>query len=296
MKWFLLLTLVLLGAACSPTTGPVRSFTKGDELAYYDFSQAGSFEEGSYADGAARLEIRDGRYNIDLTEGDNEFWYGQWGDSLSDVVIDVETRQATESQNTIYGVACRMRGSVGQVAAASDSELTELAAQPDDSTVVAQAEGTAEATVEPAAEGTAEATSEPTAESTAEATAEATLDVGASTSLETNDSLTLNNGDGYLFLIEGNGRFAIMRSRGRSITPLVDWTTSSVIQAGPGENRIRAVCMGTYLALYINGQFVADASDDTYTRGQVGMVAAAASRLGVQVTFDNLSISEAKAG
>lgn len=291
MKWFPVLTLVLLAAACSPATGPVKTFTKGDELAYYDFSQVGTFEEGSYADGAARLEIRDGRYNIDVSEGDSEFWYGQWGDTLGDVIIDTEARQTTESQNTVYGVACRMRGTIGQVAAASDSSLNDLAAQPSDGAVLAQAEATAESTAEATAESTAEATAEATREPAAEATAEATLEVGAANAL---GSLTINNGDGYLFLIEGNGRFAIMRSRGRSITPLVDWTSSSAIRTGPAENRLRAVCMGTYLALYINGEFMADTSDDTYTSGQVGLVAAAASRLGVQVSFDNLSVAAAR--
>jgi hypothetical protein len=87
-----------------------------------------------------------------------------------------------------------------------------------------------------------------------------------------------------------------MRSRGRSVTPLVNWTSSSAIQTGPAANRIRAVCMGDYLAMYVNGTFVGDATDDTYTVGQVGLVGAAASRLGLQVDFDNLTVSAANEG
>src|SRR5262249_42925029 len=126
---------------------------------------------------------------------------------------------------------------------------------------------------------------------TAEATSEATSEAAGEATL-----LTANNGDGYLFLVEGSGRFAIMRSRGRSITPLVNWTPSTAIQTGPAENRIRAVCVGDYLAMYVNGTFVGDATDDTYTIGQVGLVGAAASRLGLQVDFDNLTVSAAKPG
>jgi hypothetical protein len=53
--------------------------------------------------------------------------------------------------------------------------------------------------------------------------------------------------------------------------------------------------MDTYLALYVNGQFIADASDDTYTTGQVGLLAAAAGRVGLEVSFDNLTVSAAEA-
>jgi hypothetical protein len=54
--------------------------------------------------------------------------------------------------------------------------------------------------------------------------------------------------------------------------------------------------MGDYLAMYVNGTFVGDATDDTYPVGQVGLVGAAASRLGLQVDFDNLTVSAAKPG
>ena len=59
---------------------------------------------------------------------------------------------------------------------------------------------------------------------------------------------------------------------------------------------MRAVCMGDYLALYINDEFVADATDDTYSTGQVGLAASASNILGVQVEFDNLTVHEAVSG
>ncbi|MEO8608603.1 MAG: hypothetical protein ABI690_12005 [Chloroflexota bacterium] len=315
---FLMLGGVSLVAACSPTSA-VKQFSKGDELAYYDFSSPGTFEEGTYAAGAARLQIKDGKYDITLLEGDSELWYGQWGEPQRDVVVDVEAKQATESQNTVYGVMCRVRGTVGQTVQVdptlqalvaentastpliASSEATEAATA--EATAEMTAEATAESTTEAAAEKTAEATAESTVEATAEKTVEATeaptLAAGEATAEATSDAgaatlLTANNGDGYLFLVEGSGRFAILRSRGRSITPLVNWTPSTAILTGAAENRIRAVCVGSYLAMYVNGTFVGDATDDTYTTGQVGMVGAAASRLGLQVDFDNLTVSAAK--
>jgi Flp pilus assembly protein TadG len=322
----------LLVAACSPAAA-VKPFEKGDELAYYDFNAPGSFEEATYANGDTRLQIKDGVYTITLTEGDSELWYGQWGDPQSDVVIDVETHQFTESENTTYGVMCRVRGAVGQTVA-DDPALDALAAEVGDipslnasadvkdeptaevtevateeatleaagdataeATVTTDDEATAEATVESVEVATEEATANATEEATVapeetateEATAEATQDASATV-------LNVNNGDGYLFLVEGSGRFAIMRSRGRSVTPLVNWTDSAAINKGPAQNRIRAVCLGDYLALYVNDQFLGDATDDTYTQGQVGLVGASADRLGLLVQFDNLTVSAATPG
>jgi hypothetical protein len=162
----------------------------------------------------------------------------------------------------------------------------------------ATSEATAEDTADSTAEATVEATTEATVEATTEATAEATLEEGASESLEGASNLitasNVPNGDGYLFLIQGTGRYAILRSAGRNITPLVNWAFSGAINQGAAQNRVRVVCMGSYLALYINDQFIADASDTTYGTGQVALVAAAAGRTGIEVAFDNLSVAEAR--
>src|SRR5688572_23221095 len=176
---FICLVGVLI-AACSPAT-PVKQFTKGDEVAYYDFSQPGTFEEGVYGAGTARLEIRDGQYDITLLEGDGEYWYGQWGESQHDVVIDVEARQATESQSTVYGVMCRVRGSVGQTGDV-DPALAELAVENETPVdLVASADATEQATAEATEDATAEATEAATSEAIAEATESATADATEAT-------------------------------------------------------------------------------------------------------------------
>jgi hypothetical protein len=192
-----------------------------------------------------------------VTEGDSEVWWAQWGDSLDDVVIDVEAEQVSEANENAYGIACRMSGQVGQIGALDEN----LFAVTD-----ANAEATAEATVD------AEATAEPAGDSDEEA--------------------LVADGDGYLFLIRGNGSFAILRARERTITTLVNWTASSLIKQGPARNQLRAVCLGDYLALYINGEFAGDATDDSYSSGQVGMAASASGRLGAVIEFDDLTVYE----
>lgn len=86
-------TLELLLAACGPR-GALRSFSVGDTLAEYTFTRSSEFEQGTYA--SASLLVRDGVYRVDIREGDNELWWGQWGDLYEDVVIDVDVEQLSE--------------------------------------------------------------------------------------------------------------------------------------------------------------------------------------------------------
>jgi hypothetical protein len=313
---FLGLIALLLLTSCQSGAQP-RSYTKGDPLHTYDFTGTGSFEEGIYD--AASLSIVNGVYQIDVTQGDNVLWWGQWGDTYDNTVIDVDTEQQSEPIENAYGVMCRASGEVGQNTGVDPT----LAALMQDSTPEAGSDVTAEATSEATDEAESAATEDAATEeataadsdatSDAESTADAagtdepdtalTLEVTSETTAETSgSSLTatpepteaaFSQGDGYVFLIQGGGSFAIMRARGRQLTPLVDWTTSDVIQRGPARNHLRAVCLGNYLAFYVNDQFLGSATDDTYTRGQVGLAASAANRLGTRIVFDNLTVSVA---
>lgn len=313
----LFIGMIVLGACQS---GPLKRFEVGNELASYNFSEAGEFEEGAY--GNITLRITDGVYRISLDRGDNELWWGQWGDTVSDVVIDVEAEQISERPENAFGIGCRMAGTTGQaisidpelaaiVNGESAAEATEVATVEPTEEATEQAIEAAEVTDEPTDEATETAavadepteeaaevvtqeatetvTDEPTAQpaETAEATSEATEVPGSILSGEA------ANGDGYLFLVQGSGSFAIMRSRGRDVTPLVNWTPSDKIRQGMDTNSLRAVCMGNYLAFYINGEFVGDATDDTFQSGQVALMASGATRLGAVIEFDDLKVSAA---
>jgi hypothetical protein len=305
-----LIVLLMFALASCQSGGPLRQITNGTELANYNFSDPNSFEQGAY--GAATLRVEGGRYAIEVFEGDNTLWWGQWGDTYSDVVIEADITQTSERTENAYGVMCRVRGAVGQPQT-PDPELAAIAAESTDEftpevtdvalevTTEATSEVTDEAT-EVAVEATAEATDESTGDATTEATSEVTVEateVAVEATAEATDEAEFDRaavrdleGDGYLFLIQGTGSFAIMRARGRDVTALVDWRTSDKINVGPATNRIRAVCAGNYLALYINGEFMADVTDDSYASGQIGLAASAANRLGVRVEYDNLSVYE----
>jgi len=104
---------------------------------------------------------------------------------------------------------------------------------------------------------------------------------------------TSNNGDGYYFLISGDGYYAISKGQGEDVNEIVEWATSSAINQGQASNTIRAVCIDNYLALYVNGKFVADTEDSDYASGYAGFAATAFEGGRTDITFDNLTITAA---
>ncbi len=102
-----------------------------------------------------------------------------------------------------------------------------------------------------------------------------------------------NNGDGYYFQISGDGYYTITKVKGDS-TALVDWAESKAINTGKDENEITAVCVGNYLALYVNDVLVAEANDDTFSKGNTGLTVATFGK-DVTITFDDVRIWSARA-
>ncbi len=98
----------------------------------------------------------------------------------------------------------------------------------------------------------------------------------------------MNDGDGYYFLIGGDGTFSIRRGRGADVEALVSWQRTDAIRTGASPNTLRAVCIDDYLALYVNGRFVADARDTLYRQGVAGVAMVTAEGRPLSVAFDNL--------
>lgn len=105
-------------------------------------------------------------------------------------------------------------------------------------------------------------------------------------------------GAGYAFLVSNDGFGAIARTDGRSLTFLFDWHENSAINES-GDNTLRAICIDDYLALYVNDEFIGDASDDRFVEaGQIGLLAGifvteAGASGNVEATFDDLTVAEA---
>jgi len=102
-----------------------------------------------------------------------------------------------------------------------------------------------------------------------------------------------NNGDGYYFLISGDGYYAIFASDGGdTFDTLVDWTASDVIHQGTASNRLGALCSGSHLAIYANGQLLAETEDTRFNEGYAGFAAGVYEDGTIDVAFDNLQIWE----
>ncbi|MFO7323436.1 MAG: hypothetical protein DIU68_017030, partial [Chloroflexota bacterium] len=102
------------------------------------------------------------------------------------------------------------------------------------------------------------------------------------------------SGEGYYFLISGDGYWSIRRAQGRRVTSLRDFARAEAIHQGRSLNLLRVVCIGDYLALYVNDEFVGEARDRTFSTGFAGFVAVAPEGSFVEVAFDNLRILEGR--
>jgi hypothetical protein len=102
-----------------------------------------------------------------------------------------------------------------------------------------------------------------------------------------------DSANGYYFLIGGNGSYSIQKGQFGDLRPLVHWARSGAINQGTAVNTIRAVCVGNYLALYVNDRFLTDIYDDTFSRGFAGFAAATGRDTTAEIAFDYITITEA---
>ena len=100
------------------------------------------------------------------------------------------------------------------------------------------------------------------------------------------------DGQGYFFLISGDGFFAILRADGTdSFEHLIDWTPSNVINKGNNANDIVATCEGDSLSLRVNGELLASVSDTRYRSGDIALTATSYEAESTEVHFDNLEVT-----
>ncbi len=98
------------------------------------------------------------------------------------------------------------------------------------------------------------------------------------------------NGDGYLFLARGDGKYAIDKDSGGKRLALVDWTASDQIDAGSKLNVLEANCQGDELAWRLNGQTVYQVNDATFQQGNAALAALPLAAVPGEVQFDNFVV------
>jgi len=101
-------------------------------------------------------------------------------------------------------------------------------------------------------------------------------------------------GNGYYFLISSTGYFTIRlaTSNQDDPVPLVDWQASDAIRQGNEPNQLLVVCVNDYLTFSVNGRFLAEARDNTYDGGKLGVTLGAVQDT-AWVRFDDIIVREA---
>ena len=98
----------------------------------------------------------------------------------------------------------------------------------------------------------------------------------------------------YTFLISGDGFYVFTVDGAERTEPefLVDWTESSAINKGAQTNHIKVVAVGSNMKYYVNDQLLGEVQDTRFSTGTLGFFAGTLKEGGVQVSFDNLKISQ----
>jgi serine/threonine protein kinase len=100
------------------------------------------------------------------------------------------------------------------------------------------------------------------------------------------------DGDGYYLNISGDGYYSIYKIVGGKVEALVDWEASSAIRRRNATNHIRAVCDGSTLTLFVNGQRLASAEDSTFTQGDIALTATTFEDEMTEIHFDDLVVGK----
>lgn len=96
----------------------------------------------------------------------------------------------------------------------------------------------------------------------------------------------------YTFIISSDGYYGIGKIRGDDYE-LIGTNAlqpSEKIQQGSTLNHIRADCVGSMLTLYVNGEKIAEAQDEEFTAGDVGLIAGTYENPGTDIRFDNFTV------
>ncbi len=100
----------------------------------------------------------------------------------------------------------------------------------------------------------------------------------------------IDAGNYYAFLLSSDGYYMIVKRENNSWAYASEWVKSSAIKTGNSTNLIKVTGEGDKLALYANGEKLADYNDSTFGYGGVGLFVQTQSEGNVTIGFDNLKV------
>ncbi|HNB55026.1 MAG TPA: hypothetical protein PK530_23955, partial [Anaerolineales bacterium] len=98
----------------------------------------------------------------------------------------------------------------------------------------------------------------------------------------------------YFLTITSDGYYSMSKYLNGEYYALSDETfvATDYVNTGAAMNHIRADCIGNTLSIYINGQFVASATDSEFASGDVGLMAGSYNTAGADILFDNFVVTQ----
>jgi hypothetical protein len=94
----------------------------------------------------------------------------------------------------------------------------------------------------------------------------------------------------YIFAVSSDGQYTFGYYLDNTWTQVIPWTPSDAINQGDSTNKLSVACKGNHFILSVNGTIVEDLTDDTFSAGDIGLMAVATSEAGVMITFDNVNV------
>jgi len=97
----------------------------------------------------------------------------------------------------------------------------------------------------------------------------------------------------YFFMISPAGTYTIRKEVGGTVTTLVAWTNSDVINKGTATNHLTVQADGSTLVFLINGQQVEQLEDTSVTVGDIGIYARTYDgATNAHMSFDNIIVTK----
>ena len=97
----------------------------------------------------------------------------------------------------------------------------------------------------------------------------------------------------YVFMISSDGYYRLEKLVDDEWEQIIKWTQSNVINTGEGSaNRIGVLAQGTKFRLFVNDVLIAEAEDDAFASGNIGLATGSFGEGGVEVAFDNIDLWE----
>ncbi len=98
----------------------------------------------------------------------------------------------------------------------------------------------------------------------------------------------------YFFTTTSDGYFSVnkMVNGEFSFIGMEEFGTTEVVNGGNVLNHLTAECNGNTLRFWVNGSLLLETQDDSYTVGDVGLIAGTADAAGTDILFDNFVVTE----